>query len=108
MSPSNTHHPNPDRLIEIQQSRQWLLYRIAWQGEQLDLSHVRKHILDHLVVEKLVEPKGNGYVATDVGRSVLSSLAKKALERPLNYNTLRPAEQWAIDDRLGLLDWDGT
>lgn len=96
------------RAEERQQSRQWLLYLITWQGENLASKYIRKNILEYLVVEKLVAPKGAGYVATDAGRALLSASAKKALERPLNFDDLPPREQWAIDDRLGLLDWNGS
>lgn len=37
----------------------------------------------------------------------LSEGARKALERPANYADLPADEQWAIDKRLGILDWDG-
>lgn len=37
----------------------------------------------------------------------LSEGARKALERPANYADLPAAEQWAVDRRLGILDWDG-
>lgn len=29
-----------------------------------------------------------------------------ALQRPLNFSLISPDEQWAIDKRLGILDWD--
>jgi hypothetical protein len=29
----------------------------------------------------------------------------KALERLLDFEALAPSEQWAIDKRLGILDW---
>ncbi len=32
---------------------------------------------------------------------------EKAFERPRNYFDLPNAEQWAIDKRLGILDWEG-
>jgi len=32
----------------------------------------------------------------------------KAALRPSNYATLSAEEQWAVDKRLGILDWDGT
>lgn len=96
------------RAEEVQKSRQWLLYLIAWRGENLDPKHIRKNILEYLVVEKLVERKGVGYVATNAGHGLLSPKARKALTRPQNFDDLPPAEQWAIDDRLGLLDWDGA
>lgn len=32
----------------------------------------------------------------------------QALKRPLDYSTLSSEEQWRIDDRLGILDWDPT
>lgn len=31
----------------------------------------------------------------------------RANQRPENFNSLSPAEQWEIDKRLGILDWDG-
>lgn len=31
-----------------------------------------------------------------------------ALQRPINYPMLSPEEQWEIDNRLGLLDWEPT
>lgn len=31
----------------------------------------------------------------------------RAQKRPLNFNDLPGREQWAIDKRLGILDWDG-
>lgn len=32
---------------------------------------------------------------------------EKSFERPTNYNKLDAESQWRIDDRLGILDWDG-
>ena len=34
--------------------------------------------------------------------------AVRAKMRPANYLELEPREQWEIDKRLGILDWDGT
>ena len=34
-------------------------------------------------------------------------MAKRAQERPTNYNKLSAREQWEIDKKLGILDWDG-
>ena len=34
--------------------------------------------------------------------------ATRATYRPANYAALTMKEQWEIDKRLGLLDWDGT
>jgi hypothetical protein len=34
-------------------------------------------------------------------------MAKKAQERPTNYNKLSAREQWEIDKKLGILDWNG-
>ena len=31
-----------------------------------------------------------------------------ALTRPENWRSLTPSEQWAIDKRLGVLDWSGN
>jgi hypothetical protein len=33
---------------------------------------------------------------------------ERAKLRPANYADLSAQEQWAIDKRLGILDWDGT
>ncbi len=33
---------------------------------------------------------------------------EQALKRPEYYHSLSAREQWAIDKRLGILDWDGT
>ena len=33
---------------------------------------------------------------------------EKALKRPLNYNSISSSEQWEIDKRLGILDWEPT
>jgi len=32
---------------------------------------------------------------------------EKSFERPRNYFELPDAEQWEIDKRLGILDWEG-
>lgn len=38
----------------------------------------------------------------------MKQMAEQAKKRPSNYDELTPAEQWAIDEELGILDWDGT
>lgn len=38
----------------------------------------------------------------------LSENVKRALQRPGNYHQLLPAEQWDIDESLGILDWEPT
>lgn len=38
----------------------------------------------------------------------MSYMVDQALKRPRDYNKLPPSEQWAIDRRLGILDWDPT
>lgn len=35
-------------------------------------------------------------------------MALMALQRPANYAQLPGEVQWAIDKKLGILDWDGT
>lgn len=35
-------------------------------------------------------------------------LFEQAMKRPKWYNTMTDREQWLTDDRLGLLDWDGS
>ncbi len=32
---------------------------------------------------------------------------EKSFQRPRNYFDLSPAERWAIDKELGILDWNG-
>ncbi len=32
---------------------------------------------------------------------------ERSFDRPRNYFALSPEEQWAIDKRLGILDWEG-
>lgn len=32
---------------------------------------------------------------------------EKSFERPTNYRKLDAESQWRIDDRLGILDWEG-
>lgn len=32
---------------------------------------------------------------------------EKSFERPTNYCKLDAESQWRIDDRLGILDWEG-
>lgn len=34
-------------------------------------------------------------------------MSTKATQRPSNYFSLSPEEQWSIDKNLGILDWDG-
>lgn len=34
-------------------------------------------------------------------------MCKLAEMRPTNYDQLSPQEQWDVDKRLGILDWDG-
>jgi len=35
-------------------------------------------------------------------------LFEEAMKRPSNYHKLSERDQWRIDDRLGILDWDGS
>jgi hypothetical protein len=37
----------------------------------------------------------------------LGPQALKAQRRPHNFSTLSPAARWALDRRLGILDWTG-
>lgn len=32
---------------------------------------------------------------------------ERSFQRPCNFFSLSPKEQWAIDKRLGILDWEG-
>jgi len=36
----------------------------------------------------------------------MSYMLEQALKRPRNFGSLSSSEQWAIDKRLGILDWD--
>jgi len=38
----------------------------------------------------------------------MSYYVDQALKRPDDYHKLTPRHQWAIDSRLGILDWDPT
>lgn len=33
---------------------------------------------------------------------------EKSFQRPRDFLNLSPEEQWAIDKRLGILDWEGS
>lgn len=33
---------------------------------------------------------------------------EQAMKRPENYSSLPPQQQWEIDAKLGILDWDPT
>jgi hypothetical protein len=33
---------------------------------------------------------------------------EKCFQRPSNYFKLSPRQQWEIDERLGILDWEGS
>ena len=41
-------------------------------------------------------------------KSAVTHNVWQALCRPANYASLSLEEQWRIDDRLGILDWDPT
>jgi hypothetical protein len=41
-------------------------------------------------------------------RQLGATMAERAKHRPSNYADLSPAEQWAVDKDLGILDWDGS
>jgi hypothetical protein len=44
----------------------------------------------------------------ELAKGQLGAQAQQATLRPIDYAELSPEEQWAIDKRLGILDWDGT
>lgn len=33
---------------------------------------------------------------------------EQSFQRPKNFYSLPPREQWAIDKQLGILDWEGS
>lgn len=43
----------------------------------------------------------------DIGNASLGRQALKAQERPFNYADAGSESQWAMDKKLGILDWDG-
>lgn len=83
------------------------LYFIAWQGEACPPAWNVPAEVEALLARGHVQKTTKGYVATDAGRAALSGLARTACQRPTNYADLSGEEQWAIDKRLGILDWDG-
>ena len=54
-----------------------------------------------------VPVKGTRVTQTKKARMALSPEYFQALKRPENYNQLPAREQWDIDKKLGLLDWEG-
>jgi len=48
--------------------------------------------------KKLLEAKKAG---------TIGPMASMALQRPDDFDELPPASQWAMDKKLGILDWDG-
>jgi len=40
-------------------------------------------------------------------RSKEKELFEKSFERPKNFFHLTPQERWDIDNKLGILDWEG-
>lgn len=60
-----------------------------------------------LLDQGFVEVRDGHIVATIAGLEVLSPMAHRALQRPENYWELPPRAQWAVDESLGILDWDG-
>ena len=85
------------------------LYLIAWQGASIDRRWINQEATDALVRAALVQKAAWGhYEATDEGKALLSSEASTATMRPLDYAKRSNEEQWSIDKRLGILDWDGS
>jgi hypothetical protein len=76
-------------------------------GHQLTAAHEYYH--------KMVKEEGEAraYLVSDDAPPVrmkwdkISPMKEAAKGRPKNYAKLSPREQWEIDDRLGILDWDG-
>lgn len=83
------------------------LYLIAWQGDEVNPKWLKPAQVEALLAQNLVQKTAKGYVATDTGRSSLSSMARTACQRPKDYGERSPEDQWAIDKGLGILDWDG-
>lgn len=83
------------------------MYLIAWLGESMPPTWATDASVQSLLAKGFITQTPKGYQATDQGRASLSPNARQACNRPLNYADLSPADQWAIDKRLGILDWDG-
>jgi hypothetical protein len=60
-----------------------------------------------LLDQALVEVRDGILIITPLGFDALSPMARRSLQRPKNFFELSPVEQWAVDERLGILDWDG-
>ncbi len=85
------------------------LYFIAFVQPRIDdsVSAGFEVAKQSLLEQGLVEVRDGLIVATQAGLDALSPLARQALQRPTNYVNLPPEEQWAVDKKLGILDWDG-
>lgn len=83
------------------------MYFIAWLGDVTPSAWLSPAGTQALLAKEYIERTANGYQATEKGRASLSPDARQACKRPQNYADLSAADQWAIDKRLGILDWDG-
>jgi len=99
---------------EMTRPERVMLYFIVWQGsvpfDRIDSDDEEKRTVGYLCIKQLVgwDDATKSYIPTEKGRESLSAMAKIALGRPQNYLMLAAEDQWAIDKRLGILDWDGT
>lgn len=76
------------------------------QGKHRDKIYVAKDLTIENVVVKLALVVAG---VDEYGRDLPpTSEYERSLQRPSDYATLPPAEQWEIDKELGILDWDGS
>lgn len=83
------------------------MYLICFLGEDMPEKWLKDCPTDKMLAEGLIEKTEKGFVRTKKGRFSLSHLAGLALKRPKDYAKRSAREQWSIDSRLGILDWDG-
>ena len=85
------------------------LYLIAWQGAAIPEGWLNRATIDILIKADYVRETPAGcFEATDYGLHALSPEAQAALHRPRDYAKLSREKQWAADQELGVLDWDGS
>lgn len=94
--------------MDLSKDEREQLYLIAWQGDTMRKRWLRARVVSGLVKAGLVKKTSKGFIATPQGRASLSSMARMACQRPVDYHKCSGETQWAIDKGLGLLDWDGS
>lgn len=85
------------------------LYLIAWQGAALDPARLDSDAVNGLLSQGCIVEVDGKYLLTPQGsEAALSDSALKALQRPKDFYQRTAEEQCAIDEELGISDWDGT